>query len=748
MFTCLTPGAYLKQIVPVGALITLVLSASALAGPLAPAPPGSGPGGDWSVDPEPVELSNFDPERSSRFAPREVIVRFKASADADDRARLRREQNATLEKTLPVPGAQLLELKKGEEVKATVSELERHAEVLYAQPNYIRRPLGLPNDPRLRDLWGLHNTGQSVPHNTGSNEGGGPGLPDADIDAPEAWDLTTGSDSVSVAVVDTGVADDHPALQGNLWRNAGETGGGRESNGVDDDGNGRVDDWRGWDFGSADNNPDDDNDHGTHVAGTIGAQGNDGTSIVGVNWNVSLMAVRVLGGPEGGKDSTIAAGFDYAARMGAKVANASLGGPGDSPLIGDVVSRHPNTLYVVAAGNDAKNNDVEVFTPCNLPQSNLVCVAATDNRDRLTDFSHYGRNNVDLAAPGQAVLSSTPHFDTKLSEDFDPMPGPGWTTHGQSRDWGLYNAYGSNTVTDSAGLCFPGFVHDGCYGPNVDETLQSPLLNLSDCKNGSTTLSFESAAEIEDLENGALTDYVQVRGKRPDGTVYPKGYLYGDYQFDPFLATVGLPELDGGQGYAEWHFHSDAFNPNNDLYDGIYIDNVSVRCRTSNYTANDYQSFPGTSMASPHVAGAAALIWARKPSATVAQVRHALLSTVDRRPDLELAVASGGRLNLERAVASLPPDSNSGPGPTPSPTPTPAPSPTPTPTPKPTPKPKPKPKPAAPGATARAIARCKRIKNRRKRAICVKRAKAIAKCRRIGNPKKRRACIARARRIR
>ncbi|HEV3473267.1 MAG TPA: S8 family serine peptidase, partial [Actinomycetota bacterium] len=151
--------------------------------------------------------------------------------------------------------------------------------VAFVEPNYIYRAAGLPNDPYFSSQWGLNNTGQSIV--------GSPGIADADIDAPEAWDVTTGSDAVIVAVADTGAALNHPDLAGNIWTNRGETGGGKETNRVDDDGNGYVDDWRGWDFINNDNDPFDDHMHGTHVAGTIGAQGSNGIGVTGVNWNVT-----------------------------------------------------------------------------------------------------------------------------------------------------------------------------------------------------------------------------------------------------------------------------------------------------------------------------------------------------------------------------------------------------------------------------------------------------------------------------
>jgi serine protease len=172
--------------------------------------------------------------------------------------------------------------------------LERNPEVLYAEPNWIYHTSATPNDPRFPDLWGLNQPS------------------DADIDAPEAWDLQTGSGNVIVAVVDSGVAYDHPDIAPNRWLNDDPPGGG------DSDGNGFVDDTNGWDFVDNDNTPIDENGHGTHVAGTIGAQGNNGIGTTGVNWDVSLMAVRAADAWGQITDARIADAFSYACKNGAR----------------------------------------------------------------------------------------------------------------------------------------------------------------------------------------------------------------------------------------------------------------------------------------------------------------------------------------------------------------------------------------------------------------------------------------------
>jgi subtilisin family serine protease len=171
-------------------------------------------------------------------------------------------------------------------------------------------------------------------------------------------------------------------------------------------------------FAQTDNDPRDLDGHGTHVAGTIGARGNNGLGVTGVNLNVSLMAVRVLGADGSGTAAGVANGFDYAGDMGVKVVNASLGGGGHSKTIEDAIDRHPKTLYVVAAGNNGANNDGAPMYPCTHTAANLICVAATNETDELTDWSNYGAKSVDLAAPGTEIVSSWPGYETVFSDGF------------------------------------------------------------------------------------------------------------------------------------------------------------------------------------------------------------------------------------------------------------------------------------------------------------------------------------------
>jgi subtilisin family serine protease len=330
----------------------------------------------------------------------DLIVRFEPGTPAAQRVDVRRDAGVAFEEALPPAGMQVVSVEAGRSVSQAEARLDRDPRVEYAEPNLRRSAALIPNDTYFTREWALHNTGQPV-LGTG-------GTPDADIDAPEAWDLTTGSASVAVAVIDSGVDAAHPDLAPNIWSNPGESGGGKETNGVDDDGDGFVDDAHGWDWVGSDANPADANGHGTHVAGTIGARGNDGIGVSGVSWSTRLMALRVLDSSGNGLLSNVISAYGYAAAHGAKVVNASLGGPGFSQAEYDAIHSAPGTLFVVAAGNNAANNDVSSDYPCAYDLPNLICVAATDQRDGLASFSNYGATTVDLGAPGYRIASDQP----------------------------------------------------------------------------------------------------------------------------------------------------------------------------------------------------------------------------------------------------------------------------------------------------------------------------------------------------
>ena len=323
----------------------------------------------------------------------ELIVGFRTGVSVARQDETVREAGATGGKRLARIGARVVRVRGAGARRA----LERDPDVRYVEPNRRVTLDGLPNDPRFPELWGLHNTGQVVAF--------GAGTPDADVDAPEAWDVSTGA-GVVVAVIDTGVDLAHPDLAANAWTNPREVPG----NGRDDDGNGYVDDVHGWDFVQEDATPQDGHGHGTHVAGTVAAVAGNGVGVAGVAPAARVMALRMMGADGTGTVADAVEALLYAAANGAVVANNSWGDTEDSQAVRDAVAAGDaaGMLVVAAAGNEGADTDVTPHFPSGIDAPNVVSVAATDNRDDLAWFSNVGSRTVDLGAPGASILSTWP----------------------------------------------------------------------------------------------------------------------------------------------------------------------------------------------------------------------------------------------------------------------------------------------------------------------------------------------------
>ncbi len=252
----------------------------------------------------------------------------------------------------------------------------------YCEPNYIYTVATSPNDPRAAQQYANQNASLL-----------------------SAWGVATGSKSVQIAIIDTGVQYTHPDLAANMWSNPNEV-----VDGLDNDNNGFVDDVVGYDFVQRDNDPNDLNEHGTHCSGSAGAVGNNGVGIAGASWSASIMAVRVLDAQGAGFLSDVASGVRYAVDNGAHVLSLSLGGSSSSQVLENALSYacSKGAFIAVAAGNESANNDVTPSFPANYNLPCLVSVAATDSSDELADFSNFGASKVHLAAPGVQILSTVP----------------------------------------------------------------------------------------------------------------------------------------------------------------------------------------------------------------------------------------------------------------------------------------------------------------------------------------------------
>ena len=344
------------------------------------------------------------PPVTGEYREGEVIVGFKPISTRNYRAadspamRAHARLGARVKKDFTaagLEGVQVVALPPNQTVASAVAMYNADPAVHYAEPNYLVRADQVPNDPSFAYQWGLRNTGQSV--------AGQYGTAGADIDAARAWDVTTGSSSIVIAVIDTGIDYTHPDLTSNIWMNPGEIAG----NGRDDDGNGLVDDVRGWDFCNNDNSPMDDEGHGTHCAGVVGATGNNGVGVAGVMHRVRLMPLKFLDSMGMGDTSDEIDCILYARSKGARVISCSFGSEYYSYWEEEAITA-TNALFVCAAGNDGSNNDGTPHYPSGFTAENILAVASTDNRDQLVSTSNYGAASVDLAAPGRNIYSTMP----------------------------------------------------------------------------------------------------------------------------------------------------------------------------------------------------------------------------------------------------------------------------------------------------------------------------------------------------
>ena len=356
----------------------------------------------------------------SNFIPGELIIRFKGEAPqnmlmsegASDFSVIKKFDLPSTGLSIASSEGELCHVKLNNmSVEEALTKFSKDDSVVYAEPNFIYQvPKNQSSkvsitsgdfthqadskEPNDLDpiLWGLKNVGQ-----TGGKAG-------VDISANKAWVITTGKkeDGPLIAVIDSGVDYKHVDLKNNIWVNKGEIAG----DGIDNDGNGYVDDVHGYNFYDYNGDPMDSGFHGTHCSGTIAAEGNNGKGLTGVNWSANIMPVQFLG-EEGGSSVGAIDSIIYATKMGADIASNSWGGGPYSHFVREAISRYPG-LFIAASGNSGTNNDLEPVYPASYDLPNILTVASTDHNDALSSFSCYGKESVDIAAPGSDICSTVP----------------------------------------------------------------------------------------------------------------------------------------------------------------------------------------------------------------------------------------------------------------------------------------------------------------------------------------------------
>ena len=584
------------------------------------------------------------------YKPGSIIVRFKPDI-ASSPVRLAQASNAahtqlgatvtTDYSNIGLPGMQALHLPDGVSVAEAVQIYSRNPNVLYAEPNYYyyvdivpdevhsqNLPAEdgaerIPNDPEFGKLWGLHNTGQVISGRTGTV--------DADIDAPEAWSITTGSPDVIIAVIDTGVMYTHPDLAANIWKNPGEIPG----NGIDDDHNGYIDDVYGWNFYDDNNDPNDLDGHGTHCAGTIAGVGNNTEGVAGVMWNAKIMSLQFLSpdGPGDTADAILA--IQYATMMGADIISCSWGGGGYSQALKDAIDASP-ALVVCAAGNDGMDNDAKPSYPSSYTSANILAVAASNNIEQLASFSNIGATSVDVVAPGETIYS-TYITHPRVTAFYDPMDSlNAWNA---DAPWGLNTTHyvsPPSSADDSPG---------GNYAPNTYAwlTTKNPI-DLRGLQG--TTLTFAARWE---LETGS--DVLHVVSSPDDYDYYTHGYLTGSSDGEWGSITVPFDMYDGSQVYIGFLLQTD----DTVQKDGVLIDDIRITVIEPGSVTAGYGYLSGTSMATPHVSGVAGLIRSINTSLSATEIKDAIINTVDKKPAYTGKVVSGGRVNAYSALNAVTP---------------------------------------------------------------------------------------------
>jgi subtilisin family serine protease len=491
----------------------------------------------------------------------------------------------------------------GKSVTTAMAELAGDPNIEYVQPNYIYHVTATPNDTHFTSLWGLKNTGQTVtalsaansvdPYQnppTGSTTG-------KDMDLTHAWDTITDCSSVIVAVVDTGIKYDHADLAANMW----------------DSGSGAIPNhgWNAITGASAANNPMDDNGHGTHVAGTIGAIGNNSIGSTGICWKTQLMAVKVLDSEGSGTTADIVTGINWAVSHGAKVINMSLGGSSLDPALSTAIDNartSAGAVVVVAAGNDGLNNDSTPSYPCNFTKANMVCVAALDQAYGLASFSNYGATSVDVAAPGVNIASTWPFSVTATADDFSS----GWNFSPSSGGWGTENL-------SAGGVVYPALVNpsnwngSATYAANSDHHVYKTF-NLSGAAKASI------AYEV-DFDTETNADFFRIYNSGSGG--------------DPVSGGTMINIDSGSDAYYDGELPLSSSCLTATCSIGLrFTSNASVQAtgvaflrfklKKSVFDTGSYNVIEGTSMATPHVTGLAAMLFAYNPNFTYTDVVAAI----------------------------------------------------------------------------------------------------------------------------
>ncbi len=565
------------------------------------------------------------------YRPGELLVKFKPQSLSATRWNLQRAARVRASCNLGRSRIQRLILEPGTTVARALAIYTNDPEVVFVEPNYIINAQSLPNDTHFNNQWGLYNTGQVV--------NGYIGTAGVDMDLAQAWQITTGRVEVVVAVADTGCDYRHPDLAANIWTNSIEASG---ISGVDDDDNGLVDDLHGWDFADGDNAPMDTTGHGTHVAGIIAAEGDNGIGVTGVAWQVRIMPLRFMDALDQGTTADAIAAIEYAIDQGVQIINCSWGGNGYSRALEDVMT-NANALFICAAGNEGLNTDERSYYPAGFNSPNVLSVAASDQMDNLAGFSNYGTASVDVAAPGIRIYGLQNGRQTLWQESFDGAEMTNWTTAGVGNAWAVADPPYTQNLPALA------INPQSNYTNNANTWARAPVQDLS--RASASQLTFQvigrSEAEADNLYLEVSTDLDSWRPLALEtGSAITDGGISGTMPYwMPVKADLG-PWDGQDQVYIRLRFQSDQANTDT----GFYIDDITL---SASQADEKYQFMQGTSMAAGFVSGLAALIRSQDLSLLPVDLKTIIENSVDLDQGLLAQTATGGRVNAFNALTLL-----------------------------------------------------------------------------------------------
>jgi thermitase len=527
----------------------------------------------------------------------EIIVKFKKNTSFLQQSN--RISRTGLRKSDVTRDAVVIKLREGENVEEAIKEYKDDPSVEYAQPNYIYHAYEtIPNDTGFSSLWGLKNTGQTIIASGTAPEiytKNNPGTAKMDMDAVLAWDQITDCSSVIVAVLDSGINYNHEDLAANMWdgSSCNDAGGVPIAGGC----------LHGYNYISDDNDPMDLNGHGTHVAGTIGARGNNNTGTTGVCWQVHLMAVRVLDELGSGTTDGVISGINFAVQNGAQVLNMSFGGPSYDQALYDAINNAKNNGVVIAAaaGNDGLNNDSTPEYPCNFNLDNIICVAALDQSYQKADFSNYGRATVDVGAPGVNILSEWAGTIQSIADDFNNFGTLDWTRSGNLEwDYKVYSGY--DCLTNPVNFDWSSHKYKNSINADVYKIF---TLNGNE---DAVTLTFISKFETEPLFD-YFGIYYGTKIDNPATTGTPLALYTGSTGNNFYLFQYNMPNCTNNTRCTVGFklYTNSSINYRGVAITYFYIDTLTLN-------TGSYRIVNGTSMAAPHVAGLAAMLFAYNPA--------------------------------------------------------------------------------------------------------------------------------------